>query len=239
LTERLRCGAVRLREAARQAATGELAQQVNHDIKNGLAPLRNVLRHLAQIARDHPAELPKVFAERRHTLASSLSYLESLAANYARLSPAAENRGCDVNAVTREAVQHMPAGSAEFTLDLADALPEARIVPLALRRILQNLVSNAVDSLASQPGSITVSTALAGEGQSVRVVVEDEGKGMTETELERAFQDFYSTKPGGTGLGLSIVRRLVADAGGRLRVETTPGAGSRFIVELPVAGEAA
>jgi signal transduction histidine kinase len=143
-----------------------------------------------------------------------------------------------VNAVTREAVQQMPAGSAEFTLHLADALPEARIDPLALRRILQNLVSNAVDSLASQPGLVTVSTAPAGEeGQSVRVVVEDTGKGMTEAELERAFQDFYSTKPGGgTGLGLSIVRRLVTDAGGRLRVETSPGAGSRFIVEVPAAG---
>jgi signal transduction histidine kinase len=239
MTERLRSGAARLREAERKAATGELAQQVNHDMKNGLAPLRNVLRHLAQIARDRPAELPKVFAERRHTLASSLSYLESLAAHYAKLSPAAETQGCDVNAVTREAVQQVPAGSAELTLQLADALPEARIDPLALRRILQNLVSNAVESLASQPGLVTVSTAPAGEeGQppTVRVVVEDTGKGMTEAELERAFQDFYSTKLGGTGLGLSIVRRLVTDASGRLRVETSPGAGSRFIVEVPAAG---
>jgi signal transduction histidine kinase len=108
-----------------------------------------------------------------------------------------------------------------------------------LRRILQNLVSNAVESLASQPGLVTVSTAPAGEeGQppTVRVVVEDTGKGMTEAELERAFQDFYSTKLGGTGLGLSIVRRLVTDASGRLRVETSPGAGSRFIVEVPAAG---
>ncbi len=239
MTERLRSGAARLREAERKAATGELAQQVNHDMKNGLAPLRNVLRHLAQIARDRPTELPKVFAERRHTLASSLSYLESLAAHYAKLSPATETEGCDVNAVTREAVQQVPAGSAELTLHLADALPEARIDPLALRRILQNLVSNAVESLASQPGLVTVSTAPAGEeGQpsTVRVVIEDTGKGMTEAELERAFQDFYSTKPGGTGLGLSIVRRLVTDASGRLRVETSPGAGSRFIVEVPAAG---
>ncbi len=239
MTERLRSGAARLREAERQAATGELAQQVNHDIRNGLAPLRNVLRHLAQIARDRPAELPKVFAERRHTLASSLSYLESLAANYAKLSPAAELQGCDLNAVIRDAVQQVPAGSAELTLHLSDALPEVRIDPVALRRILEHLVSNAVDSLASQPGLVTVSTAPAGEeGQppAVRVVVEDTGKGMTEVELERAFQDFYSTKPGGTGLGLSIVRRLVTDAGGRLRVETSPGAGSRFIVEVPAAG---
>ncbi len=239
MTERLRSGAARLREAERKAATGELAQQVNHDMKNGLAPLRNVLRHLAQIARDHPAELPKVFAERRHTLASSLSYLESLAAQYAKLSLTTETQLCDVNAVTREAVQQVPAGSAELTLQLAGALPEARIDPLALRRILQNLVSNAVESLASEPGLVTVSTAPAAEeGQPpiVRVVVEDTGKGMTEVELERAFQDFYSSKPGGTGLGLSIVRRLVADASGRLRVETSPGAGSRFIVELPAVG---
>jgi signal transduction histidine kinase len=103
----------------------------------------------------------------------------------------------------------------------------------------RDLLSNAVDSLGSQPGLVTVSTAPVGEaGQppAVQVIVEDTGKGMTEAELERAFQDFYSTKPGGTGLGLSIVRRLVADAGGRLRVETSPRAGSRFIVELPAAG---
>jgi signal transduction histidine kinase len=135
----------------------------------------------------------------------------------------------------------MPAGSAEMALHLAEGLPSARIDPLAVRRILENLVSNAVDSLDGQPGSVTVSTSRAGEQQSggaggamLRIVVEDTGKGMTEAELERAFQDFYSTKPGGTGLGLSIVRRLATDAGGRLRVETSPGAGSRFIVDLPV-----
>jgi len=68
------------------------------------------------------------------------------------------------------------------------------------------------------------------------VVVADTGKGMTKEELNRAFDDFYTTKPGGTGLGLSIVRRLVLDANGALRVETQPGAGSTFIVELPVEG---
>ena len=85
---------------------------------------------------------------------------------------------------------------------------------------------------------VTVSTARGeddGASGAIRIVVEDTGKGMTESELESAFQDFHSTKPGGVGLGLSIVRRLVTDAGGRLRVETSPGAGSRFIVEVPPA----
>ncbi|HKE88772.1 MAG TPA: HAMP domain-containing protein, partial [Gemmatimonadales bacterium] len=74
MTVRLRAGAAHLREAERHAATGELARQVNHDIKNSIAPLRNVLRHLAQIARDRPGDLAKVFAERRQTLVSSLEY---------------------------------------------------------------------------------------------------------------------------------------------------------------------
>jgi signal transduction histidine kinase len=179
-----------------------------------------------------------VFAERRQTLGSSLTYLETLAANYAKLSPPADAMHCDVNAVTRETVAQIPVGAAELSLHLADGLPDAKIDPLALRRVLENLVSNAVDSLDSQSGIVTVSTSQQTEAAQppvARVVVEDTGKGMTEPELERAFQDFYSTKPGGTGLGLSIVRRLVTDAGGRLRVETSPGAGSRFIVDLPLA----
>ncbi|HMA42748.1 MAG TPA: HAMP domain-containing sensor histidine kinase [Gemmatimonadales bacterium] len=242
MTERLRTGAARLRDAERHAAMGELARQVNHDIKNGIAPLRNVLRHLAQVARDQPADLARVFAERRQTLGSSLTYLETLAANYAKLSPPAEALHCDVNAVTRETTAQISMGAAELSLHLADALPEARIDPLALRRIIENLVTNAVDSLESQSGVVTVSTSRALEqerGALARIVVEDTGKGMTEAELERAFQDFYSTKPGGTGLGLSIVRRLVTDAGGRLRVETSPGAGSCFTVDLPLVGTGA
>lgn len=238
MTVRLRAGAAHLREAERHAATGELARQVNHDIKNSIAPLRNVLRHLAQIARDRPGELATVFAERRQTLVSSLEYLERLAATYAKLSPVADAQRADVSAVTRDVVGQLPAGAAEVSLQLADELPQAKIDPLGLRRILENLVTNAVDALGGQSGTVTVSTARvsdAGRANGIRIVVEDTGSGMTQQELGRAFQDFYSTKPGGTGLGLSIVRRLVTDAGGRLRVETSPGAGSRFIVDLPEA----
>jgi two-component system sensor histidine kinase HydH len=59
---------------------------------------------------------------------------------------------------------------------------------------------------------------------------------MNQEELNQAFDDFFTTRSDGTGLGLSVVRRLVADLGGTLRVETAPGKGSRFIVELPAQG---
>ena len=65
MTARLRSGAARLREAERRIALGDLARQVNHDIKNGLAPIRNVLRHLDEVARDKPSELAAIFGERQ------------------------------------------------------------------------------------------------------------------------------------------------------------------------------
>jgi two-component system, NtrC family, nitrogen regulation sensor histidine kinase NtrY len=208
-------------------AIGDIARQVNHDIKNGLAPLRNVLRHLTQVARDQPEQLPRVFTERQGTVESSINYLETLAANYAKLSPRAERKATDVNAVVRDSV----AGSASVKTKLADGLPAVSIDALVLRRVIENLVSNAVDSLEGKTGTVMVSTE-HGNGH-VRIAVSDTGRGMTKAEVDRAFDDFYTTKPGGTGLGLSIVRRLVLDSNGSLKVDTEPGQGSRFIVEIP------
>jgi signal transduction histidine kinase len=237
MTDRLRASTARLREAERRAAVGDLARQVNHDIKNGLAPIRNVLRHFSQVVRQDPDLLPGVFEARRSTLESSVEYLETLAQNYARLSPGLERSLCDVNAVVDQVVRNTASDGTELRTSLSEALPQAFANDLMLRRILENLVGNAVDSLAGRPGGmVTVSTEATGGGESgrVRITVADTGPGMTRTELDRVFDDFYTTKAGGTGLGLSIVRRLILDLNGSLRVETEPGAGTRFMVELPV-----
>src|SRR5881296_1492402 len=238
MTERLRAGAARLREAERRLAMGDLARQVNHDIKNGLIPIRNVFRHLGQAAGDSPDRLAAAFRDRQATVESSISYLENLASNYARLYPQPAGQSCDVNAVVRDTIGRMgDTGQAELRVELMEGLPPARTDALVLRRILENLIGNAIDSLAARSGCVRVSTdrgAATNGVPMVRITVADTGRGMTKDELNRAFDDFYTTKPGGTGLGLSIVRRLVLDANGALRVETKPGAGSTFIVELPV-----
>ena len=79
----------------------------------------------------------------------------------------------------------------------------------------------------------TEQAARDGGATVVRITVADSGPGMSRAELDRAFDDFYTTKAGGTGLGLSIVRRLVLDLGGALRIDTEPGAGTRATVEIP------
>ena len=240
MTERLRAGAARLREAERRIAMGDLARQVNHDIKNGLTPIRNVFRHLAETVANNPDGLAAVYRERQGTVESSISYLENLAANYARLYPEPSTTACDLGEVIRDTLARVgTTGPAELRTDVAARLPLVRADQLVVRRILENLVGNALDSLASGAGTVTVTaaTGAAADGRAtVRLIVADTGKGMTRVELDRAFDGFYSTKPGGTGLGLSIVRRLVLDANGVLRVETQPGAGTRFIIDLPADG---
>ena len=239
LAERLRTSTARVREAERRATVGELARQVNHDIKNGLIPLRNVMRHLAQVEHEDPHALPGVFAERRPTVDSSLAYLETLATSYQRLSPPLDRRECDVNALIQDVVRAQGHQEVEFATDLAD-VPGIFGDPIALRRILENLTANAVDSLPSRRGRITVSTRVVERGAEppiVRVTVADSGRGMSADESRRIFDDFYTTKEGGAGLGLSIVRRLVMDLGGTIAVESKAGDGTRMIVDIPAGGQ--
>ena len=237
MVDRLRGSTARLRDAERRAAVGDIARQVNHDIKNGLAPIRNVVRHLAQVARDEPRELPAIFAERQGTLESSIAYLETLARNYARLSPSLATSTSDVAAVITAAVSGIGGRGATVRTKCAAGLPAVAADAVVLRRIIENLVANAVDSLEGRSGEVTVSADPHRQGNHsmVRVLVADSGRGMSEAELGRAFDDFYTTKPDGTGLGLSVVRRLVADLGGALRVETEPGVGTQVFVDLPAA----
>ena len=115
-------------------------------------------------------------------------------------------------------------------MHLDATVPPVAADALVMRRILENLVSNACDAAGRRSGAVTITTESF--QSDVRVTVADSGCGMTPDELRVAFNDFYTTKPNGTGLGLSIVSRLVRDIHGVLRVESVPGAGTRVSITL-------
>jgi signal transduction histidine kinase len=210
-----------------------MARQVNHDIKNGLIPIRNVLRHLGEVAEHERTPLADAFRERRTTLDASVGYLDTLARNYAKLTPRTERIAVDVNAVVREAVAATAIGATgTVTMRLAPALPRVEGDPVVLRRIMDNLLRNGIESLDGKGGGVTVTTAGA-RGDGVHIVIADTGRGMDQDGIANAFADFYTTKPDGTGLGLSVVRRLVSDLGGNVQIASTPGVGTSVTVELP------
>ena len=145
----------------------------------------------------------------------------------------------DLNGQITEVVRALQAHEhVEFTTRLAANLPRVVGDPIALRRILEDLMANAVGALESKPGRVTVSTEQvsgAGEAPAIRVTVADTGRGMSAEETGKIFNDFYTTKEGGSGLGLSIVRRLVMDLQGTVGVDSTPGKGTAITIDIPIA----
>jgi signal transduction histidine kinase len=240
--EGLRSGAQRLRETERRAALGDLARQINHDLRNGFIPLRNVFWHLLRVAEEQPERAAGVVIERRETVESGLQYLEELAASYKRISAEPVREACDLNAVAAAVAAAHGEGDADdapVTFVPTAALPPVTADPTALRRVVDNLVRNALDSLPA--GSRTPVELRTGHEPgaelAVSLSVRDRGCGMDEATRRRAVEMFYTTKRDGTGLGLAIVRRLVADAGGEVEIESAPGAGTTVTLRLP-AGDA-
>jgi signal transduction histidine kinase len=239
MTGRLRDGVKRLRTAEHRATMGEMARQVNHDIRNGITPLRNVLRHLAEVADDDPAQLNTVFEERRETLEGGLAYLEDLATHYARLSPGRQPQGCRLYEVISEAMTDPAIAPGVKLVNTVPAnLPGILADPVSLRRIFDNLIRNALDSLADGQGTVTVDATVDEdpnlEELRILVSVSDTGEGIPPENLDAIFTDFFTTRPEGTGLGLSNVRRLAADCGANIRVTSEPGHGTTFILSFPV-----
>lgn len=229
---RLRTSAHRLARAEHRATLGELARQVNHDLRNGITPVRNVMRHLGETADQEPDQLGEVFARRRNTLDSSLAYLEDLAGHYAKLAPEPRRQACDLATLAAELATAHPQVVLEADADAPPVLAD----PVSLRRILGNLVRNALEALPDGQGQVIVRVAADRDpdlGVQCALVVSDDGEGMPPEVRDRVLEDFFTTKPGGSGLGLSNVRRLAGDAGGRIAIESEPGRGTTITVTFP------
>ena len=238
MTARLRDGVRRLQGAERRATLGEVARQVNHDVRNGITPLRNVLRHLSEVAREDPDRLKDVFLEREQTLEGGLGYLEDLATRYAKISPERRPEPCHLDQVVAEIFEG-PSGGPGVSLVNAvpAALPPIEADPVSLRRIFDNLVRNAIESLEDGEGTVTVDATVGRDERldEVRILVSvsDDGVGIDPANLDAVFTDFFTTKQDGTGLGLSNVRRLAADCGATIRVKSEPGRGTTFTLSFP------
>ena len=148
----------------------------------------------------------------------------------------------DVRALVTDVVESMQMHLASGVTIQVDAppngLPSVSVDPLKLRRVLLNLLENAIKY--SPEGGPVVLRVTTGETGRLRLQVRDEGLGIPPGEQERIFEKFYRSDPqlargvGGTGLGLYICRELVHRMGGEIEVESEPGKGSTFTVELPV-----
>ncbi len=123
-------------------------------------------------------------------------------------------------------------GDVQFERQFAAGLPKVRVDVEQMRRVVINLVDNAIEAM-NRSGIITVETQHDSAAAVVRLIVSDDGPGIPVAEREKLFMPYYSTKGRGSGLGLAIVRRIVAEHGGAIAVGANEPRGTRLTIELP------
>jgi two-component system NtrC family sensor kinase len=144
----------------------------------------------------------------------------------------------DLNATIQDALallrHEFNTRSVTINVDTATDLPQIIASPEHLQGVWINLLVNAIDSMEDGHGAINITTRLV--DKEIKIIFEDNGKGIPINRLNHIFEPFYTTKsPGkGTGLGLSICHNTIKQHGGYIQVESQEGSGTRFIIYLPV-----
>jgi signal transduction histidine kinase len=225
----------RLVQAERVAAWRELARRLAHELKNPLFPLQITVENMQRARERHPEQFDEVFREGAATLLAELANLKQIVARFSDFAkmPAPQMQEVSFNELVNDTLKLFEPQLAQARVRANAALdPRLRPVqadPEQMTGVLRNLILNAIDAMP-EGGTLTVRTSALEGG--VRLEVSDTGQGLTPEESRRLFTPYYTTKTHGTGLGLAIVQSVVSDHHGRISVESSPGKGTTFRIEL-------
>lgn len=228
-----------LLQAERQAAWGEVARRLAHEIKNPLTPIQlsaERLEHKLSAKLDEADE--KLLRRATQTIVSQVAAMKNMVsdfANYAR-GPALKLSRLDVHKLIKEVLDLYDANTISIVQRLDASRSEVNGDATRLRQIMHNLLQNAQDALQGIANpQITLHTEM--QNGFIHMSVVDNGIGFTDSVLSRAFEPYMTTKAKGTGLGLAIVKKLVEEHGGHITIENNVGGGARISILLPLAEE--
>ncbi|HYT64911.1 MAG TPA: ATP-binding protein [Vicinamibacterales bacterium] len=221
----------------RVAAWRDVARRLAHEIKNPLTPIQLSAERMRRHFGGAPEATRALVDECTTTIVGEVESLKSLVDEFAQFArmPAPKAVPSNLNAVLDETLALYKGIARHITLErrFAAALPPVRLDVEQIRRVVINLVDNAIEAMGDQPGTITIETQHDPANAVARLVIADNGPGVPPAEREKLFMPYYSTKGRGSGLGLAIVRRIVAEHGGSIELGDNSPRGSRFVVELP------
>lgn len=248
--------------AQRTAAWSEVARRMAHEIKNPLTPIQLSAERIAKnfkrasnggenggakgngLKSETQAEerdrVAHVVEECTATITREVAGLKAMVDEFSRFArmPHARLEASDLNEVVRQAVTLYEDRLQDIRMDvrLARKLPPAMLDTEQMRRVLVNLIDNALEAVAAVEDErrITIATAHDPSRGQLLVEITDTGHGIPREDFPRLFQPYFSTRERGTGLGLAIVQRIMSEHGGRIRAEQNRPRGAKFIIELPV-----
>ncbi|MGO8976995.1 MAG: ATP-binding protein [Steroidobacteraceae bacterium] len=231
-----------LLQAQRDAAWGEVARRLAHEIKNPLTPIQlSAERMRRKFLGSMNAQDAQILERATHTIVAQVDAMKQMVnafSEYAR-APDMQFTRFDLNQLITEVVDLYRAqdSGAELKLLLDPGLPEISADRMRIRQILNNLVTNCFEALEGRAGaSIEIETQLAEDGGKpvASIVVTDNGPGFHWDLIGTVFDPYVTSKPKGTGLGLAIVKKIVEEHGGRIEADNRRMGGARVRILLPL-----
>jgi two-component system nitrogen regulation sensor histidine kinase NtrY len=222
--------------AQKVAAWREVARRLAHEIKNPLTPIQLCAERLRRHFTNAPQPARELVEECTSTIVGEVESLKGLVDEFSQFArmPAPRAVPTDLHLLIDDslALYRGLFTDVELRRRFAPSLPMVAVDPEQLRRVVINLVDNAIEAMDRQ-GAIDVETEHDPANSLVRITVADNGPGIPQAERDKLFLPYYSTKGRGSGLGLAIVRRIIAEHGGSIEVTDNVPRGTRFAIELP------
>jgi PAS domain S-box-containing protein len=224
----------------RLTAWKEAVERVIHEIKNPLTPVGLAAETLKTAWGRDPARFAGLFPSAIDMILGAVRDLKDLIGEFSSFSrlPAMQPQRLDPNALVLDALspyRQAPLERVDVRVELAPDVPEVEVDADQLKRVLLNVINNALEAMAEKGGELRLRTAREDGGVAIRV--DDDGPGVE--DVERIFEPHYTTKVKGLGLGLAIARQIVEEHGGTIRARSTPGKGTSVRIHLPAAAPGA
>ncbi len=227
-------------KAQRDAAWGEVARRLAHEIKNPLTPIQLSAERIAHKLSGSLSQDQETMVQRTtQTIIKQVEAMKDMVnsfRDYAR-TPPAQYASMDLNQLMREVIAMYEGFQDNIRLhsELAEDLPVLHADATRLRQVLHNLIKNAFEAMGEGGGILNITTANveSSQGHYVELTISDSGKGIQSEILENLFEPYITNKKQGSGLGLAIVKKIVEDHGGMVIANNLPEGGARFIVRLP------
>jgi nitrogen fixation/metabolism regulation signal transduction histidine kinase len=222
-------------QAQRDAAWGEVARRLAHEIKNPLTPIQLSAERLQQKLQDKvPAAEAEMLRRATGTIVSHVGALKGMVDDFTQYAHSSRMnaRALTLNELVREVLVLYESMGVAIEARLSEDLPQIYADPAMLRQVLHNLFQNALDALTGMDRPRILVTTTQGTG-GVLLTVRDNGTGIAEGVMGRIFEPYVTTKPKGTGLGLAIVKKIVDEHHGRILVENVKPHGANVSIVLP------
>jgi nitrogen fixation/metabolism regulation signal transduction histidine kinase len=229
-----------LLEAQHDAAWGEVARRMAHEIRNPLTPIQLTAERIGRRLLRRLNEEERIWLQRSvETIVRQVEALQNMVrafGDYAR-APDLRFTRFDLNALTSEVADLYRGRYPHYKIvtDLGEPAPLIEADEERIRQVLHNLLRNALDALQERPtGHVVLRVRYDLAEGDAELLVEDDGPGFSPAMLEHAFEPYTTSKPRGTGLGLAITKKIIEEHGGHTLLSNRPEGGARVAVVLPL-----